>query len=412
MELSRITNILGAGTYAAHFAPKLWVPCQELGATRTLLSMGRLELNRATASEPTHFGRGGVLDVSPPPKLLQNAIGNAGSDEIAETNRDCWQHLAHGMIDQVVQAYEAVRLVDGQTLWLQGFKTGHGKPAEESLRELKQRLPRMFVVAASVLPDNADKRAKLREGGHDLFIRLKDESVVESTLLTDNLSPFARSFTLDTQDQFKARALASLLASQVQFTRNPSLGEIGRSLGDYAALVGMAFASRSVAVQGEAAGWRLLRGLLPGLPARGTAGVDHLVQEARLATEQALKDPQALAIAEHIDPSKPCFVVYTVPLRRTEAQAWVRFSNHVRTWLANTHPAAIPVFVSGAGCRDPRYSGAYWLQVSVLFPLPDVPAPLAAILGSSSQKRRRGPNRTHTPSNGQVHPPTPVKAAG
>lgn len=407
VDLTRITNMLGAGTFPAHVEPKLLESCSELGAKRSLLTAGRVELNRTTASEPTWFGRDGVIDVSPSPADLQNALGNAGSDEIAESNRDCWERLAHGMVGKVVQAHQAAKLVDGQTLWLQGFKTGHGKPAEEMLRELKRRIPRMFIVAASTMPDNFDKRAKLREGGHDLFVRLKDEGIVECTLLTDNLSPFARHFDLDTQDRFMLRALASLLASQVQFTRNPSLGEVGRSLGEYAALVGMAFASRSVAVQTESAGWRLLRGLVSNLPQRGCATTGHLVQEARLATEQALHDPKALAIEEQIDLDKPCFLIYTVPLRQGDAAAWIRFSNAIRTWLANTYPTAIPLFVTGSGCPDPRYSGSYWLQVSALFPLPDVPAPLAAILGSQSHKRRRQPQGARQARNGQVVEPIP-----
>ncbi len=402
VDLPRITSVLGAGTYPAHFEPKLRGPCDELGATRTLLTMGRLELNRATASERTDFGRGGVIDVSPDPAAIVNAVGHLGSDQVAESNRAYWEPLVHAMVHRVVQAHTAARLVDGQTLWLQGFNTGHGLPAADALRSLRQRLDRMFVVAATTMPDSLDKRERLRDGDHRLFVRLKDEGVVECTFLTDNLSPFRLAFSLDTQDQFKARALASLLAAQHQFARNQSLAEIGRSLGRYGALVGMAFATRSIVVHEEPAGWRLLRGLVPWVPARGSASVEHLVQEARLATVEALTDPTARAIGEAIDLDKLCFLVYTVPLRRTDASSWVHFSNRIRTWLANTYPAAVPVFVSGAGCPHPRYSGAYWLQVSALFPMPDVPAPLAAVLAGKSLQRQPGARPAAPARNGKA----------
>jgi hypothetical protein len=408
-DLFRVTNVLGAGTYAHHLLAKLWEPCAELGALHSVNAWGRLELNRATASEPTSYGKGGIIDVSPAPAELKNAIGHAGSDEIAEQNRDCWGKLAHDVIGKVVQAYQSRNLVDGQTLWLQGFNTGHGKPADEMLRELKARLARMFVVADSVLPDSYDKRQSLKDGRYDLFLRLKNDGIVETTILTDNWSPFARHFDLDAQDRFKAKALASLLASQVQFTRNPSLAEVGRSLGQWGALCGMAFASGGVEVDVEAAGWRLLRGLIPSLPQRGSANVAHLVNEAKLATRRALTEPTALAIDETVNiTEKPLYLIYTVPIRRQDPRTWIRFASGIRTWLANEYPTAVPIFVSGAGCRDPRYNDPYPLQVSVLFPMPDVPHPLAEILGSKTTKRRTAPRPAKGRENGQGTDPVPA----
>jgi hypothetical protein len=391
MDLHRVTNVLGAGTYPHHMLGKLWESCHELGALEAINAWGRLELNRATASEPTHYRSGGIIDVSPSPEQLKNAIGHAGSDEVAELNRDCWGSLAHDFVGKVVKAYQARNLVDGQTLWLQGFNTGHGTPAQEMLQEIKAVIERMFIVADSVLPDSYDKRQSLRDGRYDLFLRLKNDGIVETTLLTDNRSPFARSFDLDAQDRFKAKALAGILASQVQFNRNPSLAEIGRSLGQWGALCGMAFSSRGVEVDIEPPGWRLLRGMIPALPQRGTAKIAHVITQAKLATTQALTEPTSLAIEETIDTKeKPLYVTYTVPIRPSDQTAWIRFSNAIRTWLANEFPTAVPVFVSGSGCRDPRFNDPYPLQVSVLFPLPDIPRPLAEILGSRGTKRRVG----------------------
>jgi hypothetical protein len=269
----------------------------------------------------------------------------------------------------------------------------------------------MFIVASSVMPDNFDKRENLREG-HDLFVKLKDDGVVETTFLVDNLGPFARRYSLAVMDAFQSKALASLLAAQAHFSRNPSLAEVGRSLGDYAALVGMAFASRQVAVAKEVWGWPILRWGLKELPYRGTGDLANVVLEAREATTTALTDPQALAIQETIDLGKPFYVVYTAPLSRRDAQGWGRFSNQIRTWLANTFPTAIPVFVSGNGTPDPRYTGPYWVQATVLFPMPDVPAPLGAILAGQSQKRR--PSGTSVSrvlmSSGNGHTPDSIPA--
>ncbi len=46
--LERITDFLGAGTFPQLFFPRLRDACDELGATRAILTMGVLEMNRAT----------------------------------------------------------------------------------------------------------------------------------------------------------------------------------------------------------------------------------------------------------------------------------------------------------------------------------------------------------------------------
>ncbi len=398
-ELQRITNVLGAGTYSNFFLPKLFGACQRLGANRAILTAGRFEFNRATASEPTDFGRDGIKDVSPSPSEILNAVGNAGNDEIAEGNRDCWEPVSHAMMHKVVQALAQAGLVDGQTLWAQGLRTGHKIPAEEALRELKARQPRQFLIVASTLPDDFDKRDRLRDG-HDLFFRLWQEKVIEAALLVDNASLFARTYSLDIQDRFETTALASLLAAQFHFGRNSSLAEGARSLGDYAAYLGMTFSSRSIVVGKEIPWWRLLRKGITWLPQRGSAPLNSVILEAQATTKLALTDPTAAAIEEPVNFDLPFTIIYTVPLPRVN-QLWIEFSREMRRWLANAYPKATPVFAAGNGTPDPRYPGDYWVQASVLYPLPDVPAPIQRILAQPSLRRRGAAKR---PQNGNLDP--------
>lgn len=399
-QQQRITNILGAGTFSLLFQPKLRAACDELGGTASLLTQGALDINNATFTAPTQYGKNGVKDVSPSPKKVANAIGFAGSDEIALQNRDHWYPLAYSLIDRVIQAHLQRRLVDGQGLWLMGLRTGHGQPAEEMLREFKTRLPRHYTVGMSTMPDNADKRDKLREG-HDLFVRLKDEGLLETTILLDNRSPFATHFDLDVQDRYAAKALATLIAAQGQNGKNPSLAEISRSLGEYGAFVGVAMRSRSLVAGREYPGWGLLRGL--GLPSRGFGDLDNVLLEAQEATKQVLTDPSALAIDEVIDLHKPVFVAYTIPIPTTDKR-WITFSSKLRSFLANQYPSVVPVLASGQGTPVPHRTSAYWLQASAFFPMPDVPAPIRAILDSPSLKRRK----PASPSAPQAGLPSPM----
>jgi hypothetical protein len=386
MSRRRLINLVGAGTYGRLLLPKLRAACDELGGTPSLLTQGVLEFNLATNGEPTNFGGGGVRDVSPSPSEIHNAIGNAGSEEVAESNRVYWQRPVAATVDRVVQAHLEAGITDGLTLWCQGLKTGHSLPAVEALRSLKQKMPKQFIVGNSVIPDDWDKRQQLKVG-HDLFVSLKDEGVVEATFLSDNLGPLALSFTLDVQDRFVAKALASLITGQLQFSKNPSLGEVGRSLGEYGAFVGVACRSPTIVVAKTTPGWRALGGVF-GLPERGSTPIDNLIIEAQTATRIVLTDRDALTIDEPIDLRKPFTLVYTVPLKLSNVPAWHRFSNQLRAWLARIYPRATPIFACGNGTPDPRYSGSYWLQVSALYPLPDIPAPIREILNSESLRRK------------------------
>ena len=143
---------------------------------------------------------------------------------------------------------------------------------------------------------------------------------------------------------------------------------------------GWAFASQPLVPVYEGVGRRILRGL-GAAPARYDLGdVGHLVRVAQLTTEQALRDPDARALAEPVDQQAPYYVVYTLPLPLDDTSAWQQFSNQVRRWLSNTYPLAVPLFTAGQGTPDSRATGRSWLQASVLYPLPPLPAPIADLL--------------------------------
>lgn len=378
-DIRRVTNIEGAGTLAYYFVPKIVAACDAMHATPSLSTVGVAEFNRAVNNQPLRLARPGVVDVSPAPKEIRTAIGYAGDDLFAETNRATWERLSYQMVDKVVRVTGQRRLTGSQTLWVQGLKTGHGKPAQEMLERQHERLPDGFVVVKSTLPDDADQRPKAVVG-YDLFHDLHARKVVTVTILGDNSAPFAQTFKLSEQDKFEARALAALLAAQPQFGKNKSLAEIGRSLGEHSPFAGWAFCSRSLEPVKDGLGWSLLRGLRPSLPRRGQAHIAHVAHEARIATERALTEPTARAIDEEIDLSKPLFLIFIVPLPLGERQGWEAFSNELRRWLAVTYPNAVPIFCAGEGTPDPRYSGSYWLQVSALFPLPPIPRPIHAYI--------------------------------
>ena len=230
---SQTTNVLGAGTLGYQFLPKLLRAADQLGVTgRTFLTVGAAEFNRGVIEgHPHRLDRPGVRDVSPSNREVAHAIGFTGSDLVADETRSVWEPVVRGVIDRVVQETLRHKVVGSQTLWVQGMRTGHGRPAELMLRCLKERLPDQFIIAKSVLPEDGDQRP-LAATGFELFRGLKEDGVVAVTLLTDNDSPFAKRRTLAVQDSYEVTALASYVGGLAQFAKNRAFGELGQRLGE------------------------------------------------------------------------------------------------------------------------------------------------------------------------------------
>src|SRR5262249_24438366 len=172
---SQTTNALGAGTLGYQFLPKLLRATDQLGITeRTFLAVGAAEFNRAVVEGHTQpIDRAGVRNVSPSNDEIELAIGFTGSDLVAEETRAVWEPVVCGLVDRVVQQTLRSKVVGSQTLWVQGMRTGHGRPAELMLRRLKERVPDQFIVAKSVLPEDGDQRP-LAATGFELFRSLKE----------------------------------------------------------------------------------------------------------------------------------------------------------------------------------------------------------------------------------------------
>ena len=383
----RTANLCGAGTYAVDFLPKLLTACHQLGATQGILTDGRVDFNRMTTRTKSHLGLDGIRDVSPQPHEIQLAFGTAGKDQIAEATRDAWEPLARALIERVITAQYRAGLVSSQCVWAQGLGTGHTRPTELMVRELKHSLPTLHLVACGVIPEDADKLDERVLAGHGLFHQLWEEGIIETFLLTDNSSPFAHKHTLAVADRFAATALASLLAAPLQFPKNRGLVEVGISLGDFGPFTGLSFAAKSLAVAKQPVWYGLPQRAWGWVP-KGTVDLRSVVIKAEEALTECLQSTEARALEETLDPDKPFFAVFTIPLPIGEA--WSELTNQLRSRLTREYPTGVPIFVSGGGTPDPRYPGSYWLQCSLLFPLPLLPAPIAALIGRPTGKVPRG----------------------
>ncbi len=56
--------------------------------------------------------------------------------------------------------------------------------------------------------------------------------------------------------------------------------------------------------------------------------------------------------------------------------------NQMHTWVINQFKMAVPIFTCGHGIPSDQSSAGHFLQVSALYPLPDVPVPFRSMMSN------------------------------
>lgn len=382
----RTNNIIGAGTYAVDILPKYRAEAQRIDARQTILTEGRADFNLMTTSTGSKLGGEGVMDVSPPPSQIKMVMGLSGKQKFSEQNREYWEEVANAMVDRISTAQEQAGLYDSQCLWCQGLGTGHADIAEHMVRKLKRVQPRMKIATDVVVPHDFDKLDERVVSGYNLFTNLWEEGIIEGTLLTDNNSPFAKTYTLKVADNFKVTAIMSWILAPKQFKQNRGVVESIISLGDFGPFTGMAFASETLAIKKETFWWPLFKPVVNWVP-KGTLSLPNIIIKSEEAFEQALHNPNNRAIAEEVDTKKPFFAIFSIPLGVDEV--WSDITAQIRKWMSNKYPTAVPIFASAPGVPMPRASGAYHLQCSLVYPLPANPTAIVEIIGRKNLKIRQ-----------------------
>jgi hypothetical protein len=276
--------------------------------------------------------------------------------------------------------------------------------AEELLEEIAVRQPGQTIlgVTSILTPDRHTERLQV---GLESYLALHEAGIVTATLCTDERSRLARGISPEAQQEFVSTLLASMIRSPRDWERNHSMTDVARAMGREAetGLVGIAVASESIAAGKQVRVYGAIRRLVRRLPARGKGDLEDIIRRGDRAVRRAITDPACGAIDEQIDTNRPFYVVFTVPLHATDSR-WVSFIKATSASLAQDFPNAVPIYASGQGTPDPRVPGSYWIQASVLFALPAMPAPLQTI---ADRRDLRAPTETVSNHNGHAEAVSP-----
>ncbi len=404
----KVNSVGGEGTLALNLTDVILTEADELGIGPTFLSAGAPDHNRATLFHSRTRRRVPGVNTGLRPDEVRETQGYLADPERAERGGNHRRALDQHLNDLHVAAARQAGVDSPFDLFIFSWDSGHTRPAIESLRDRSVRLPSEVRCGLTVLPHERYLRDGLRFDP-DLLIRLKEERLLEGTVVLDNLSATAARDGRAYQDRLAAKGFAAMMAGIWHFPNQRGPSDIVHALAHYGAMHGMSFGVRHLLATPEIGWYRPFRQLL-GSPPKGLGSAEDATIQTIAAIEQAVTDPSQRAIDEEPDPHKQAFVILTVPVGRRDLAKWRRLVTDVELWLTNRYPYITAVWASGQGAapEDLAATSAYWVQASLLYPLPDRPRTLQRILDSDSLQRRKsqpaGRNGSGPTKLGQLRP--------
>ena len=364
-DVLRTNTFIGYGDLGYRMVPMTVDTAQETGAASTLLAVSMLDLERIFRNQqplnlPGH-------DISPSLERIKQALAD-------ESMSMAYTQLAYTTNDEVVKAHTNTTNHGGNIIIF--VKLSLIAALSEPIRKLKMRLRKQNIVLVTMLPPLHQRNQQLDEAYQD-FLALGDDTGDDTGMKTFTIDPnagFAAQVGEETQEKSVISTLLNLCTAPLHDDRNPTFAEICKDLGGAnTSLAGMAFAMAPVASGKMPFTWRMAKTVAPKTVAkagdRGTGDYNDLLIQAKDCTEQVLHNTACLATPYPIDPEKPVFLLYSLPMALQDK----RFKEAVaaiHTFLKRTYPHTIGIIVRGSAVGAPGITRGYRCGVSALYPLP------------------------------------------
>jgi len=360
------------GSFASGFLAKLLIIFSLLGLLDRIGTTGRSELDRPNAEgADAAFEHDGILNISPDRRKCEIASGFLGSKQLAEDYQKLWRHLVGEMSNQFIAALVRANLIDGVLLWFQSCSSGQTHLGDVFLRDLSIKKPRQHRVIFTTLPEQPGIRDNLRQSPY-LFPRLVSDGVAKIASVTDNDGPIARHHEQgkDHLDELSTRGIWTLVAAKPHWDSQPGFADLMHQAGKSSYWLASSYAVRPIPAVNLVPGWKLLPRF--GAPQRGSTHLEQTIIATIEAAKEALTQHTAKAIDEPFNFDGQAVLGLLIPMKRDDRH-WPEVASEVRKFIKkNFSSNVLPVFASGSGARDPRFSGDYWVQASFYWPTKDV----------------------------------------
>jgi len=350
-------SILFIGTYGSRLRPSVVAKISELHATGTIRTSAYIDL--AVNHIPTSID--GIVDISPTMAERRAAtLHGKNEDEI-------YTLLIDLVAGKLVTAHMPNRHVPGVLIVC--IDPSRLVDFANAADAIKRRYPLLSILVVTSISDQDVNNPTIHTGIVDVQ-SLHSEDIVETCIVTSPRSSFASSYGEQTQLNFTAAALVSLLLShRHNLISNRSMISVLQELHHLSPFCTLSFASEAVALGDVAGRFKWIPGMSNAAGAH-TGDFSDIVLQARNVATRVLTVPDTRAFDAEVSNDTSCMVLFNTPIQLNDPRC-NEFSRDMALWVgANFHNVTSTTTVRGNGIALPYHLGGRFLvSASCIYPL-------------------------------------------
>jgi len=345
-------SIVSVGNYGSRLYPFVVRKIDELHAKESILTSGFLDLS--IAYMPTAIK--GIVDISlPTPERIASTLHGKNEDETYQT-------ALNRLGDRLVETHLSSRAHPSVLIFVIDCRLL--VYATEMLERVKRRLPLHSLVVCTDL--NAQN--PIVHTGMVAVQSLHAENIIECVFVASPRSRFAQRFGGDTQLDFTAQVLVSLILGHRHTLSNRSFTNILQELHSMSPFAALSFASEAVALGSVSKRLKWIPGVARQDGSHAGDFTD-IIMQARNAATRVLTDPDTSTFDAEVSTDAACMVLFNTPIQLNDPR-FNEFSRDMALWVGSNFPNASSLTVRGNGCSYPHHLGGRFLvQASCIYPV-------------------------------------------
>ncbi len=348
-------SIVFVGLYGSRLRPFVVRKIDELHAKDSIWTSGYLDfsINHIDTAIP------GIVDISLP-----------HNERIASTlhgknEGETYQTALNRLGDRLVETHLSSRAAPSTLIFVIDCRLL--VYAVEMLESIKRRLPLFSLVVYTSVSDQDTQNITVHTGLVDCQ-SLWAEDIIETVFVTSPRSGFASSYGEETQLNFTAQALVSLILGHRHNLSNRSFTNVLQELHSLSPFCSMSFASESIALGSVPKRIKWIPGV-SGSAGSHSGDFSDIILQARNVATSVLTDPDTRAFDAEVSSDYPCIVLFNTPIQLNDPR-FNEFSRDLALWVGSNFPFASSITVRGNGCAYPYHLGSKFLvQATAIYPL-------------------------------------------
>src|SRR5258708_20437066 len=227
------------------------------------------------------------------------------------------------------------------------------------LESVKRRLPLYSLVVYTSVSDLDAQNITVHTGLVDCQ-SLWAEDIIETVFVTSPRSGFASRYGEETQLNFTAQALVSLILGHRHNLSNRSYTNVLQELHSLSPFCSMSFASAPVALGSVPKRIKWIPGV-SGSAGAHSGDFSDIIMQARNVAASVLTDPDTRSFDAEVSSETSCMVLFNTPIQLNDPR-FNEFSRDMALWVgSNFHNVTGITTVRANRCTYPYHLGGKFL---------------------------------------------------